>query len=131
MPDWALMFDDETEVDAARERWRVIVIEQAERGLLDSTSGALIQRAVTLGILFDRASREVAANGSVIKPKRSSARSISRVSPHFVTMTKLGKELLFLEGHLGMTPATRGRVTRAEARQRRRSAADEFLKIVK
>lgn len=130
MPDWALMFDDETEVAAARQRWRVIVTEQAEQGLLDPTNGALIQRLVILGILFDRSARQVAANGSVIKPKSSSARAIARVSPHFVAMTKLGKELLFLENCLGMTPQTRGKVTRAQARKRRATAADEFLTVI-
>lgn len=130
MPEWELMLDDEAEIQAARDRWRVIVVAQAEEGLLGPTSGPLILRLVITQILFDRASREVAANGSVIKPKKTSSRSITRVSPSFTVMTKLNKELLFLESHLGLTPLTRGKVTRAGARQRRRTAADEFLTVV-
>jgi P27 family predicted phage terminase small subunit len=131
MPEWLLWLDDDSEILAARERWRVIVTTQADLGLLDPTNAPLITRLVLAQILCDRAMREVAQNGAVISPKKSSSRSIARVSPHFQAMTKLNKEILELESHLGLTPRTRGKVRKTELRKTRRTTpADEFLRVI-
>ncbi len=46
MPEWLLWLDDDSEILAARERWRVIVTTQADLGLLDPTNAPLITRLV-------------------------------------------------------------------------------------
>jgi hypothetical protein len=100
-PEWALLLDDDSEILAARDRRRVIVTTQADLGLLDPTNAPLITWLVLAQTLYDRSAREVAQNGAVIRPKKGSSRSIARVSPHFQAMTKLNKEILELESHLG------------------------------
>lgn len=130
VPSWDLFFDDEGEIAAAADRWRVIVIAQHEAGLLDATSGAIIVRLVVNYALYDRVLRDVAERGAVLQPKRGSSRAISRVNPSFTTMTKLNREALEMEAHLGLTPRTRGSVTKAQHKARRSTAADEFLRVI-
>jgi hypothetical protein len=92
MPAWLLLLDDDSEILAARERWRLIVTTQADLGLLDPTNAPLITRLVLAQTLYDRSAREVAQNGAVIRPKKGSSRSIARVSPHFHAMTRLTRK---------------------------------------
>lgn len=128
VPDFALIFDDSAEVVAAIKAWRLVVDALAEAETLTPVNSRLAENLVTIYAFYDRAAREVGQNGAVLRPKKGSSRAISRVSPHFTAMTKLSSEALALESALGLTPRTRGKVTkRPQPKQRRRSAADEFL----
>src|SRR3546814_8864677 len=73
-PDWSLLLTDELERAAASEHWRRITIELKERDLLSPANAHAIQRLVLAYLVYDRAAREVAENGAVMKPKRGSPR---------------------------------------------------------
>src|SRR5687768_14714156 len=85
-PDWASLFNDVLEVSAAHEHWRVVTSELRDRLLLAAANAHAIQRLITAYVIYDRASREVAEHGSVVKPKRGSTRAIARISPYFTAL---------------------------------------------
>jgi len=130
-PDWSLLFSDSIEIAAAQNAWRIVTIEQRERDLLTDTNRQLILRLVCSYVLYERELRHVAEQGAVIQPKRGSKKAIARVNPHFTTMSKLSIEASTLEGLLGISPRSRGKVTRADRKAGRALAADKYLKLVK
>lgn len=128
LPDFALTFDDPAEVDAATVAWRLIINAMSEAETLTPVNARLIENLVLLYALYDRAAKEVAANGAVLRPKKGSSRAIARVSPHFTVMVKLSADALALESALGLTPRSRGKVSKpTRTRPRKPIPADEFL----
>lgn len=130
-PDWRMIFSEIDEVKAASEHWRVITTEMFERGTLEPSNAPLIERLIVVQALYDRSAREVAEHGAVVRPRKGNSRAIPRVSPHFTAMTQLSSECRALEGELGLSPATRGKVSKTDRRVRRTRAADRFLRVVK
>jgi P27 family predicted phage terminase small subunit len=130
-PNWSLLFSDSIEIASAQESWRVVTIELRERDLLTDTNRPLILRLVSAYVLYERELRHVAEHGAVIQPKRGNTKAIARVNPHFTTMSKLSIEASTLEGLLGISPRSRGKVTPAARKASRTRAADRYLKVVK
>lgn len=129
-PDWQSLFSDELEVAAAHEYWRIVTTELRERGLLSSANVHSLQRLIVAYITYDRASREVAENGAVLKPRRGNSKAIARVSPYFIAMREAGADATALEDKLGLSPKGRSSVTKAERKAQRVRAADAYLKPV-
>jgi P27 family predicted phage terminase small subunit len=128
LPNLGLILDDQAEVDEAMRAWRLVVNSMWESETLTPANAPLIQQLVIFYALYERAVREVATNGAILKPKKGNGRAIARVSPHFTAMCKLSTDALAIESALGLTPRTRGKVTKpARGRSGRRTAADEFL----
>jgi P27 family predicted phage terminase small subunit len=128
VPNLGLILDDPAEVDEAMRAWRRVVISMWEAETLTAVNAPLVQQLVIIYALYERAVREVAANGAILKPKKGSTRAIARISPHFTAMCKLSTDALAIESALGLTPRSRGKVTkRARGRGGRPSASDEFL----
>lgn len=126
-PDWQSLLDDELEIAAAREHWRIVTTELKDRYLLAAANGHSIQRLVCAYLMFDRMYREVAENGVVIKPKRGNSKAIARVSPYFTAMREAGADAERIEAELGISPRRRGGVTRAERKVRKERASDAFV----
>lgn len=126
-PDWASLFNDELEIAAAAEYWRLITTELRDRGLLAPVNGHSIQRLVCAYLMHDRMYRHVAENGVVTKPRRGNAKAIARISPHFTAMREAMSDANALEAELGLSPRRRGSVTKAERKQRRERASDGYL----
>lgn len=129
-PDWQSLFSDELEIAAAREHWRVVTAEMLDRGLLSPANAHTVQRLVIAYISYDRASREVAENGAVTKPRRGNSKAIARVSPYFTAMREANADATALEAKLGLTPRDRNAATKAERKGNRARAADAYLKPV-
>ncbi|MGU3495921.1 P27 family phage terminase small subunit [Xanthobacteraceae bacterium A53D] len=129
-PDWTSLFNDELEIAAASEYWRVLTTELRERTLLTPANTHSLQRTVCHYIVFDRACRQVAEVGAVSKPKRGSTRAIARVSPHYTVMREASADAAASEAELGISPRRRGAVTKAERGKKAPRAADRFLKSI-
>lgn len=127
-PSWNFLLTDTLEVQAAEQHWRRITTEMRERETLSASNAHAIQRLVIAYVLFDRCSRVVAEAGAVLKPKRGSPRSISRLSPHFTAMREAGSDAAALEAELGISPRRRSGVGKVAKRGRRATAADSYLK---
>lgn len=125
-PDWQSLLDDELEIAAAREHWRVITNELRDSQTLAPANRHSIQRLICAYLMFDRMYREVAEAGVVMKPKRGNPKAIARISPYFTAMREAGSDAERLEAELGISPRRRGSVTKVERRQRRERAADAY-----
>ncbi|MET3662491.1 P27 family phage terminase small subunit [Aquamicrobium ahrensii] len=126
-PDWQSLFNDELEIAAAAEHWRIITTELKDRQLLAAANGHSIQRLVCAYLMFDRMYREVAEHGVVSKPRRGNSKAIARVSPYFTAMREAGSDADRIEAELGISPRRRGSVMKVERKQRRERASDGYL----
>lgn len=126
-PDWDVLFSDVLEIAAAREHWRIIATELRDRQLLAPANSHAVQRLVCAYLMHDRMYREVAENGVVVKPRRGNSKAIARISPFYTAMREAKSDALALEAELGISPRRRGAVTKAERKQTRRRAADDYL----
>ena len=126
-PDWQSLFDDDLEIAAAREHWRIITTELKDRGLLAPVNSHSIQRLVCAYLMFDRMYRQVAEVGVVMKPRRGNSKAIARISPYFTAMREAGSDADRIEAELGISPRRRGSVTKVERKQRRERASDGYL----
>lgn len=129
-PDWSGLFSDELEIAAAHEHWRIVTTEMRELGTLSASNAHPIQRLIVAYISYERASREVAENGAVIKPRRGNSKAIARVSPWFTAMREASADATMLESKLGLSPRDRKSATKAERKVNRQRAADAYLKPV-
>lgn len=129
-PDWQSILNDVLEIAAANEYWRVMTTEMKERGTLSPANGHSMQRLIMAYLAFDRASKEVAENGSVTKPKRGNSKAIARVSPYFAVMRESGSDADRLEAQLGLSPLHRGKVTKVERKARQKRASDAYIRPV-
>lgn len=126
-PDWQSLFSDELEVAAAKEHWRIITTELKDRHLLAAANGHSMQRLVCAYLMFDRMYREVAENGTVLKPRRGNSKAIARISPYFTAMREAGADAIALEAELGISPRRRASAGKAERKSRRERASDAYL----
>jgi len=126
-PDWQGLFNDELEIVAAREHWRIVTTELKDRQLLVAANGHSIQRLVCAYLMFDRMYREVAETGVVMKPRRGNSKAIARISPYFTAMREAGSDAAALEAELGISPRRRGSAVKAEKKHRRERASDGYL----
>jgi len=129
-PDWQALFNDELEVVAAREHWRVITTELKDRQLLSAATGHSLQRLVCAYLMFDRMYREVAENGVVIKPRRGNTKAIARISPYYTAMREAMSDAATLEAELGISPRRRGSAVKVQRDKKTTRPADEFLRSV-
>jgi P27 family predicted phage terminase small subunit len=125
-PDWAKLFSDVLEVDAAREHWRIVTTELRDRQLLAAANGHAVQRLICAYLMHDRMYREVAENGVVTKPRRGNSKAIARISPYFSAMREAASDAATLEAELGISPRRRGSATKVERKQRTARAADAY-----
>lgn len=126
-PDWESLFSDVLEIAAAKEHWRIITTELKDRHLLAAANGHSIQRLVCAYLMFDRMYRHVAEAGPVTKPRRGNTKAIARVSPYFTAMREAGSDAAALEAELGISPRRRGAAVKAERKQTRKRASDDYL----
>ena len=129
-PDWTSLFSDELEVAAAHEHWRILSTELRERQLLAPSNAHSLLRLIVAYISFDRASRYVAENGAVTKPKRGNSKAIARISPWFTVMREAGSDATALEAKLGLAPRDRNAAGKVDTKKPRARAADAYLKPV-
>lgn len=125
-PDWESLFSDVLEVSAAGEHWRRITTELRDRALMAAGNAHALQRLVVTYVIYDRALREVADSGAVIKPKRGNPKAIARTSPHFAVMREMASDAANLEAEFGLSPRRRSSATRAERKKTVVRASDEF-----
>lgn len=126
-PDWTSIYTDEIDVVTAREHWRAIISEMREAGTVVLVNGHSIQRLIQFRLEFDRAARNVAEQGKVIRAKRT---KVALINPEWTCMKQAGEAVSDLEAELGLSPRRRnaaGKVVRAKKTQ---SAADRYLKPV-
>jgi P27 family predicted phage terminase small subunit len=124
-PDWAMYFADDLDLLLARETWRTVVAEMREAQILSVGTGHLIYRLVQFRVIYERAARQVAEHGPILKRPRA---KVGVWSPWWSVMRQSSEELRQIEAELGISPARRSRAGKvARAKPRGWVPADEFL----
>lgn len=123
-PDWQSIYDDPLDIAMAAETWREIITAMTEASTLSPANGAMVARLVRFRIEFDRAARDVAANGTKIRAPRS---KVPMPNPSWAIMRQANDAITSLEAELGIPPVRRAKATKI-TRPRAWRPADEYLK---
>lgn len=126
-PDWSRLLPDTAEQAAASEHWRRVAGEMDGQEILSLANGHSLQRLVLAYLVYDRCSKNVAADGLVTEPTKENPKSIARLSIHYKAMREAENTAERLEGQLGLTPGKRGRVGKVTKKRERKAGADAFL----
>lgn len=126
-PDWKRLLPKAEEQSAASEHWRRIAQEMGDQQILAPSNGHALQRLVLAYLVYDRCSKEVAADGLVIAAKGDNPKSIDRLSIHYKAMREAERTAERLERQLGLTPGNRGKVGKVSTKRARKAGADDFL----
>lgn len=124
-PDWTATYSDVFDLALAHETWGQITREMKAAGTLSVVNGHAIQRLVNFRIIYERAAREAAENGAVIRAPKT---GVPQYSPHWIVCRQADDAMRALEGELGISPLRRGRVTKATTRARKPRPSDEYLR---
>ncbi|WP_073052818.1 P27 family phage terminase small subunit [Kaistia soli] len=128
-PDWESLYSDELDVAAAREEWGVVTRELQSVAGLTVANGHAIQRLVEFRVQYRRASQHVAEHGAILAAKRAGSKAkVGQWNPYWSVMRQCDESIRVLEAELGLAPTRRGKIAKAERKQRAPRAADEFLK---
>lgn len=126
-PEWARLLPERGEQEAASEHWRRVAGEMHEQEILSLANGHALQRLVLAYLVYDRCSKNVAADGLVTEPNKDNPKSIARLSIHYKAMREAENTAERLEAQLGLTPGKRGRVGKVTKKRERKAGADAFL----
>lgn len=130
-PHWRLLLNDDLEIAAATEYWRVVSNEMRGRTLLAPVNSHAVRRLVQAYLMYDRAARDVLENGGVLKPRRGNSKAIARVNPSVQIMRNADHDATLLEAELGISPRRREGASKVQGAGRQQRASDAYLKPVK
>ncbi len=123
-PDWAATYSDVLDLALARQTWGEVVREMRDAGTLAVVNGHAIMRLCNFRIIYERAAREAAENGAVIKAKKT---GVLMYSPHWIVTRQADDAMRAIEDALGISPLRRGKVTKAARRKAAARPADRYL----
>ena len=124
-PDWALHYSDESDIEAARDEWGVVVREMQGAETLAVCNGHAIRRLVEFRIQYERAANHVAKNGAIIKAKTTGKGG--QWNPNWSVMRQADHAIRALEAELGLAPRRRAAVVKAKRRVRKGRPIDDYL----
>ncbi|MBB3937684.1 P27 family phage terminase small subunit [Aureimonas phyllosphaerae] len=126
-PDWQQLYVDVLDIALASEQWGKVLRELQDMGTLSMANGHMIERLVLYRVQFERASRQVAEDGPIVKAKRT---GVPQIHPCWTVMRQAGEEIRILEVELGIPPTRRGKTTKVVKHKKVERARDAFLKPV-
>src|SRR3954471_17628871 len=126
-PDWSLIYKGADEVAVAHEEWGVVAREMQEAGTLTVANGHAIRRLVEFRVQYERASRIVTRQGTIVPAKRT---RVPQINPHWVVMRQADEALKVLEAELGIAPVRRARAVKVKREKKIERASDRYLKPV-
>lgn len=126
-PDWQQLFVDVLDVAVAHEEWGRVTRELQDNQTLTLANGHMIERLVLYRVQFERASRQVAEVGTIVKAKRT---GVPQIHPAWTVMRQAGEEIRILEVELGIPPVRRGKAQKVVKQKKVERARDAFLKPV-
>jgi P27 family predicted phage terminase small subunit len=126
-PDWAEIFTDDLDLAAAKEIWRGVINEMRDAGTLVVENGHAVRRLVLFRIEFDRAARNVAEQGKVIRAKRTKT---PQINPEWTCMKQAAEAVADIEAELGLSPRRRNAAAKVSRAKKKATAADNYLKSV-
>jgi P27 family predicted phage terminase small subunit len=126
-PNWKAIFGRAADRKAAAEHWKCIVAELHTAQKLAAANAHAILRLVVAYMTFDRSAKEVMKVGPVIKAKTT---GVPSHNPWWTTMTGAAAQAASLEKELCISPRDRNAGGKVERKQRKTTAAANYLKPV-
>lgn len=126
-PDWLSLYTDELDISASQAEWRIVINELRESGTLSVANGHAIKRLVEFRVQYERAARQIAGFGPVLKAKRT---GVPQVSPHWSIMRQADEAVRTIEAELGIPPVRRGKAAKVEKKTKKARPSDAYLKPV-
>lgn len=124
-PDWASLYTDVLDLTSAHEHWLVALRDCREAQTVTAANGHALRRLVEFRVQYDRAARQVAENGPVLKAKRT---RVPQYNPQWVVMRQADEAIRALEGELGIAPVRRGKAVKVQRAKPKAAAADRYLR---
>ena len=128
-PDWKKTLKTKLEHAAASADWTRVVREMREANTLAVANGHAIRRLVEFRIVYDKAAKEVARDGPVVKDANNLA-TTGVWNPWWSIMRQADDSIRTLESELGLTPRHRDKAGKVKRKAGLTRAADRFLKSV-
>ncbi|MCJ2132462.1 P27 family phage terminase small subunit [Methylobacterium sp. E-045] len=126
-PNWSQTFVDEIDLAFAHEEWTGVINEMTGRGILSVANGHAIKRLVEFRVVYDRAARQLAEQGPIIK---AATTGVPQINPYWTVMKQADEAVRTAEAELGLSPVRRSKATKVEKKTKVARAADAFLKPV-
>ncbi|CAN1721178.1 P27 family phage terminase small subunit [Hyphomicrobium sp. 1Nfss2.1] len=128
-PVWEMIFNDAADRTFARREWRNVIREMQAAQTLAAINGDAIGRLIGFRVVFERASRHVAAHGAVLPPASRKAH-VGVWNPNWSAMRQADESIRALEAELGLSPLRRGRATKVSRKRPTARPADAYLRPV-
>jgi P27 family predicted phage terminase small subunit len=128
-PDWKTAFKSKPERAAASADWARVIREMREANTLAVANGHAIRRLVEFRIAYDKAAKEVARDGPVVKDANNLA-TTGVWNPWWSIMRQADDSIRTLESELGLTPRHRDKAGKVKRKAGPTRAADRFLKAI-
>ena len=126
-PDWSGIFADELAEAEAAKHWREIIAEMCEAQTAALVNGHTVQRLVQFRIEFDRAARNVAEQGKIIRAKRTKA---AMINPEWTCMKQAAEAASDIEAELGLSPRRRAAAAKVSRVRKKPTAVEQYLRPV-
>ena len=126
-PDWRSIFSDYDDLACASVQWGLVIREMRDSNILTAANGHAIKRLVEFRVQYERAARQVAETGTILKAKRS---RVPQYNPHWIVMRQADDNIRVAEIELGISPLRRGKAGKVQRAKKAARAADNFLKTV-
>lgn len=124
-PDWSVLYTDVIDLEAARSEWGIVIRELTESQTLAVANGHAIKRLVEFRVIYERAARDMAETGAVLKAKRT---RVPQVNPNWAIMRQADDKITTLEAELGLSPRRRSAVGKVQRKAKVVRPSDAFLK---
>lgn len=124
-PDWSVLYTDVIDLEAARSEWGIVIRELSENQTLAVANGHAIKRLVEFRVIYERAARDMAETGAVLKAKRT---RVPQVNPNWAIMRQADDKITTLEAELGLSPRRRSAVGKVPRKAKVVRPSDAFLK---
>jgi phage terminase small subunit len=115
------------DLTAAHEQWGLVVRSMQAAQTLATDNGHMIERLVRSRIEYERAARNVAERGTILK---AAGTKVPQVNPYWPIMRQAAEDIRLLEIELGIPLVRRGKATKVHRGARAPRPADQFLKPV-
>jgi P27 family predicted phage terminase small subunit len=122
-PDWPALFADEAEATRAAELWRLATADMAASSTLSPANAPALKRWVVAQVMYERAAAQVAAEGPVLRAKRTGTPAHSA---WWTVLRDADATAAQAEEKLGLSPRSRGRAAPAKS-GRKPSGADRYF----
>lgn len=123
-PDWSILFSDELDIALAHEQWGLLLRELRDSEKLASANAHQLKRLVLSYVIFERAARNVAEVGAVVKGKRGAAKA----NPWFQVFKDANAMAQAAEAELTITPRRRNNGGKVSKKNRPEGGAVGYLR---